>query len=89
MSGFNLRFPFVGLGKVRKSARKASLKKRATTPSSNHVNEVEREQNRERNGHDFRKEGKTDLLGVTAPFVVTMMLAGVMLLAGVASNVEG
>jgi hypothetical protein len=26
---------------------------------------------------------------VTAPFVVTMMLAGVMLLAGVASNVEG
>jgi len=35
------------------------------------------------------KEGKTDLLGVTAPFVVTMMLAGVMLLAGVASNVEG
>ncbi len=35
------------------------------------------------------KKTKRIYWAVTAPFVVTMMLAGVMLLAGVASNVEG
>jgi hypothetical protein len=35
------------------------------------------------------KKAKRIYRAVTAPFVVTMMLAGVMLLAGVASNVEG
>jgi hypothetical protein len=35
------------------------------------------------------KNAKRIYWAVTAPFVVTMMLAGVMLLADVASNVEG
>ena len=35
------------------------------------------------------KRSKRIYWAVTAPFVVTLMLAGVMLLAGVASNVEG
>jgi hypothetical protein len=78
-------FPFVGIGR----GRKRGLEEGALPPWC-HPNEMERE-NKIANGMitTSEKNAKRIYPAVTTPFVVTMMLGGVMLLADVASNVEG